>query len=360
VTGLNIAELLASAGARANHIIPASRLAPLWGHCVSVERAPGKGFGRNNCRAPFGPAMHRQAPSPSAFLNKTSLGPLHFALEFRIIGADFFPCSSKAYFMTTLFSALIDSASFNENGLSAAITEDWMQGRTTYGGLAAALCLETALRTFPDLPPLRSAMVSFIGPAGAAVEARAKILRQGKSVTFVEADLIAEKGLATRCIFVFGGDRQSAFNKSYSPRPALPGPDDCEEYIPDGHGPSFLEHFDRLLAKGARPMTGATEHDHFIWARHRDERATGVPAFLALADMPPPAVLPMFTGPAPLSSMTWQLNFLTENPMTQDRWWLLESRADYAGNGYTSQDMLIWNHGGDLVLAGRQSVAIFA
>ncbi len=257
------------------------------------------------------------------------------------------------------YSALIDSASYNENVLSAVIPEDWMQGRTTYGGLAAALCLETSLRAFPDLPPLRSAMVSFIGPAGAAVDARSKILRQGKSVTFVEADLNAEKGLATRCIFVFGGDRQSVFNKSFSPPPALPAPEDCEEYVPEGFGPAFLRHFDRLLARGGRPMTSSSEHDHFIWARHRDENAKSVPAFLALADMPPPAVMPMFTERAPISSMTWQLNFMTDNPATKDRWWLLESRADYASVGYTSQDMLIWNYDGDLVLAGRQSVAIF-
>ena len=257
------------------------------------------------------------------------------------------------------YSALMDSASFSGGALSIVITDDWMQGRTTYGGLAAALCLEAVHRAFPDLPPLRSAMISFIGPAGGAVEGQAKVLRRGKSVTFIEADLIGEKGLATRCVFVFGGDRQSAFNSSYSPPPSLPGPEDCNDCSPDGFGPVFLQHFDRLLAKGGRPLSGSSEHDHFIWSRHRDEKATGVPAFLALADMPPPAVLPMFTKPAPLSSMTWQVNFLTDSPVTVDRWWLLESRADYVGAGYTSQDMLIWNRTGDLVLAGRQSVAIF-
>lgn len=257
------------------------------------------------------------------------------------------------------YSALIDSASYSDDALSVVITEDWMQGRTTYGGLAAAICLESALRAFPDLPPLRSAMLSFIGPVGAAVEARAKILRRGKSVTFVEVDLKTDKGLATRCIFVFGGERASAFNKSFTPMPQLPAPEQCDEYIPDGFGPVFLQHFDRLLAKGGRPMSGSSEHDHFIWARHRDKDATSIAAYLALADMPPPAVMPMFKEPAPISSMTWQVNFSTTDPATLEGWQLLESRADYAAQGYTSQDMLIWNQAGDLVLAGRQNVAIF-
>ncbi len=262
--------------------------------------------------------------------------------------------------MPNSFSDLIGGAQFTEERLSLVITEDWMQGRTTYGGLTAALCLETASRTFPDLPPLRSAMVSFIGPAGGAVKGQAKILRQGKSVTFVEADLIAEKGLATRAIFAFGGDRQSRFNKTFTPSPpTIPNPEDCEIYIPDGFGPVFLQHFDRLLAKGGRPMSGSSEHDHFIWARHRDKGATGVASFLALADMPPPAVMPMFSEPAPISSMTWQVNFLSDSPETREGWYLLQSRAEYATGGYSSQDMLVWNRSGDLVLTGRQSVAIF-
>ncbi len=262
--------------------------------------------------------------------------------------------------MTTSFSSLLGGGRISDGALSLAIPADWMQGRTTYGGLSAALCLEAALRAFPDLPPLRSGMVSFIGPAGGAVEGRAKILRRGKSVTFVEADLIGEKGLATRCVFVFGGDRASQFDKAFTPPPpALPEPEDCDIFMPEGLGPSFLQHFDRVLAKGGRPVSGSAEHDHFIWARHRDENAKGVVAFLALADMPPPAVMPMFTEPAPISSMTWQVNFLTENLQTCDGWWLLESRAENAARGYSSQDMLVWNRSGELVLAGRQSVAIF-
>ncbi len=257
------------------------------------------------------------------------------------------------------FSALIDSATFDNDRFSITIPDDWMQGRTTYGGLSAALCLETALKTFPELPPLRSAMVAFIGPAGGAVEGRAKLLRRGKSVTFVEAEVVGEKGIATRCVFAFGAARPSELEKSFSPPPPLPAPETCEPYIPDGFGPSFAQHFETRLAKGARPMTGSKEHDHFIWVRHKDENAKSTTALLALADMPPPAVFPMATRPEPISSMTWMVNILTDRPETRDGWQLLESRAENASQGYSSQDMLVWNRDGDLVIAGRQSVAIF-
>lgn len=262
--------------------------------------------------------------------------------------------------MTQTFTELQNNSPFRDGVLSVDITNDWMQGRTTYGGLSAALCLEAAQRQFTDLAPLRSAMVSFIGPAGGQVEGAARMLRSGKSVSFVEADIVGEKGLATRSHFAFGAARPSAFHQTWTPPPDLPGPDACEPFIPKGAGPEFAAHFDTALAKGGRPGTGSQEHDHYIWVRHTDEAATDLVALIALADMPPPAVMPMFKGFAPISSMTWMINLLTEQPRTEGGWWLLQSRAEQAGQGYSSQDMLVWNTDMELVIAGRQSIAIFA
>jgi acyl-CoA thioesterase len=261
--------------------------------------------------------------------------------------------------MSATFTELLSGAVFADGVLSLSIPAGWMQGRTTYGGLSAALCLETARRAFPDAPPLRSALVSFIGPAGGEVTGRAKLLRQGKSVTFIEAELSGEAGLATRCAFAFGDARPSQWSRTFTPLPDVPPPEDCAPFIPEGMGPPFAKHFEARLAKGGRPATGSKEHDHFIWVRHREEVA-GPVALLAIADMPPPALMPMFTEFAPISSMTWMVNMLTDAPATRDGWWLLESRAEQAGGGYSSQDMLVWNRDGDLVIAGRQSVAVFS
>ncbi len=262
-----------------------------------------------------------------------------------------------------LFSQLIDSAAAAGGRRAFDIPEGWMQGRTTYGGLSAALCLETALHRFPDLPPLRSAMVSFIGPAGGAVEAGARLLRRGKSVAFVETDLSGEAGLATRCNFAFGAGRPSKFAQVFTPAPMAPRPDECDPYFPErkeGVGPpKFTDHFNVRLVAGARPVSGADSHEFMLWVRHQDDDAQGLVALLALADMPPPAVFPMFRQFAPISSMTWMVNVLSATPATKDGWWLLSVRGENAAEGYSSQDMLVWNSDGELVIAGRQSVAIF-
>ena len=237
---------------------------------------------------------------------------------------------------------------------------NWLQGRTFYGGLTAALCLEGALNTFSGLPPLRSAQISFIGPAEGEASVKAEILRRGKSVTFVGADLSGEGGLAARAVFAFGAARMSMFNRHFTPAPDLPGPDESGFFFPPGiDGPLFARNFDVRLARGGAPMTSSAEHDHFLWVRHRDPMAISMAALLALADMPPPAMTPMFPAPARISSITWGLNFLTDHPTTEDGWWLLESRAENAAEGYSSQDMFVWSRKGEPVLAGRQSVAIF-
>ncbi len=261
--------------------------------------------------------------------------------------------------MPSSFNALLAGAAADDGALRLTIPDSWMQGRTTYGGMSAALCLEAAVRAFPDAPPLRSANIVFIGPAGGAVEGRARLLRAGKSVSFVEAELSTEDGLATKGVFAFGVARESVFDRTFTPPPEMPGPDECEPFIPRGLGPNFAAHFDTRLAKGARPATNSDQFDHFIWVRHEDKEATGAVALVALADMPPPAVMPMFPYFKPISSMTWHMNFLTDAPASRDGWWLLQSRAEHARNGYSSQDMLIWNSDLELVVAGRQSVAIF-
>ncbi|MEM9706956.1 MAG: thioesterase family protein [Pseudomonadota bacterium] len=258
------------------------------------------------------------------------------------------------------FQELIASIEETEAGLSVDVPLGWMQGRTLYGGLSAALCYEAALRCFDeDAPPLRSASVSFNAPAGGRVGLDGRILRQGRSVSFVEADVIGEKGIATRSVFAFGKARQSKYDHMFIPAPGVPDPDDCPPFFPDGAGPPFAQNFETRLARGALPVSGALVNDHYIWIRFREDDPLTMTSLMAIADMPPPAMLPMFDEFGPISSMTWLFNILTDAPKTKDGWWLFQTRAEHAQEGYSSQDMMIWNSEREPVVAGRQNVAIF-
>jgi len=258
------------------------------------------------------------------------------------------------------FSNLMTSMTAAGDGsFSISIPDSWMQGRTTYGGLSAALCLESVYREFSDLPPLRSVQVSFIGPAGDSVTLRPRILRRGRSVCFVQVEMVGAKGLATQAVFCFGEGRDSKFDGRFIDFPEVPNAAASDTYLPDQGVPNFVQHYENRLARGARPMSASDQNDHYIWVRHRDQQANGIVALLALADMPPPAVLPMLATLPPVSSMSWMLNILTPVPQSPDDWWLVRTEAEHASDGYSSQNMMIWNSSGEAIVTARQSVAVF-
>ena len=88
----------------------------------------------------------------------------------------------------TEFSELMQGVRRDGAAWQVSVSDDWIQGRTIYGGLDAAICLETAQREFADLPPLRSAQFAFIGPATGKLRMTPSELRRGKSTVFAGVD----------------------------------------------------------------------------------------------------------------------------------------------------------------------------
>ncbi|ALL14020.1 thioesterase family protein [Caulobacter henricii] len=258
----------------------------------------------------------------------------------------------------TTYTDLIAGMTATATGHGAHVTDDWKQGRTTYGGLSAALCLEAALRTLPDAPPLRSGQFAFIGPAAGELAIETKVLRQGKSTLFVGVDLVGEQGLATRAILTFGAARESLVAHSDLPCPVVAPPADCEFFFPPGSGPGFSGQFEVRMAGGTRPLSGQPP-EYLLWIRHRDPTARSLAALIALADTPPPPAMALFPKFGPISTMTWSLDVVGLPAEDDDGWRLLRSTAETIGDGYSTQDMMLWDQGGRPLIAARQNVAVF-
>lgn len=261
----------------------------------------------------------------------------------------------------TPFSVLLSSLSPIEGGYTVAAPEDWLQGRTMYGGLSAALSHEVAVRSIADLPPLRSAQFAFVGPASGPVTITPTILRQGRSTVFVSVDLVGDAGLAARSLLAFGTARASVIDFNSLAAPAVAAPLDCEDFFGGNPGPSFARHFHYRLAGGYRPITRAPEPDMLMWLRHRDEAAAhDTTALIALADAPPPAAMTQFDKPAPISTMTWAIDLLgTPSADRDDGWRLLRSTAENTAHGYSAQAMMVWGPDGSPMMVARQNVTIF-
>ena len=245
-------------------------------------------------------------------------------------------------------------------GWRVTASDDWRQGRTLYGGISAALCFAACERLVPDLPPLRSAQIAFVGPSSGEAELRPSILRQGKSVSFLACDLVSDGVVATRALFAFGGERPSAFDVAGPNAPAAAKPENCPSLFGDRF-PAFAAHFDMRLAAGDRPVSGAKTGDMLVWVRPRDTHLPpGLTALVAMADALPPASMARLTMPAAISSMTWQFDMADASRFQPGDWLLLRATDESVGHGYSGQSMAIWDAQGQPILVGRQNVAIFA
>ena len=261
----------------------------------------------------------------------------------------------------TSYSALLSGLERGPHGrIHTIVPESWMQGRTTYGGLTAALAHEAAAG-LAEGRPLRAVQIAFVGPCGGDVIISPSVLRAGRTSLFVSVDLVTEAGVAARGLFTFGHARASAFRFATLGAPDLAGPETCDIFFPAGAGPKFTEHFDMRLASGDRPMAGGETADIHVWVKHRDPQAPpGATTLLTLGDALPPAIMSRSDTPAAISSMTWMAEVLPGTAPSPDGWWLANARAEAAGDGYVSQAMTLWNRAGVPAMIGRQTIAIFA
>ena len=263
--------------------------------------------------------------------------------------------------MTMCFQEIIQSLSPGGDGeWQVNPSDDWRQGRTLFGGLSAALCYAACERLVDDLPPLRSAQIAYIGPSMGKAVLVPKVLRRGKSVTFMACDMVNDGSISTRALFCFGGARESTISQEPAGAPAVAPPEDCEPLF-RGRGPTFTQHLDQRVAGGYRPVSGAPTGDMLIWVRFlEDTPPSGLVGLVALGDALPPATMPRFTAPAIISTMTWQFDLI--NPLAYDPngWLLISSTDDAVGHGYSGQGMRMWDAKGAPVMIGRQSVAVFA
>ncbi|MGH1425126.1 MAG: acyl-CoA thioesterase [Pseudooceanicola sp.] len=236
--------------------------------------------------------------------------------------------------------------------------DNWKQGRTLYGGMTAALCWHAATRAFPDLPPLRSAQVSFVGPAQGMMDFTCTLLRRGRNSAIVQVMCQTEAGHAAAAIFTCAAARDSAVAHDFRPAPESPSPEDCEDFHrkpPKSLG--FPANFDIKLISGNRPLTGGAP-EMTVWTRLKeDEGVDPVTVLLAVADALPPGAMTQMSEWAPISTMTWAVDFF--QPVSALGWHKLHTYSEQCADGYSLQGSDMWDRDGRRVLVARQVVAVF-
>ncbi len=249
----------------------------------------------------------------------------------------------------------------NSSDMSAELSPSWLQGRAAFGGLAASMAVTGMIKAVGDEAPLRSLMVNFVGPVPVTkTYVKPRILRQGKSVTQVTADIEDENGVHLHASAAFGAPRpaksveQAAIFKP-EPRESVP-------LMPKNMGsiPNFLQHFDIHWTGGGIPLSGMNDRRCGMWVKHTEDMSAHAEAkIIALADMPPPIMLAHFKKLVRVSSLSWSLEFVRPANEIKSDWFYLEYTLESAADGYSQQDGRIFDEEGNLCAISRQCMVYF-
>jgi len=259
----------------------------------------------------------------------------------------------------TPFSVLLSRIQAGEGAASLDVPEDWLQGRTLFGGLQAVIGL-AAMRSVAPGAPLRSMQVTFLAPVpGGIVQARARILRSGKSATHVEARIVDGDNTLAIMVGVFGLPRTSAVTlRPQQPHVTPENPFDLP-WIP-GIAPNFTQHFKARWIRGGAPWSGVELADSVIELAMRDEGNATESHVVAMADFLPPIALSYLKKPVAAASLTWMLELLTEDTSSLPvHGWRIDATMTAAHSGYINQSSTLWGPGGVPVALGRQTMVVF-
>ncbi|TPE63931.1 thioesterase family protein [Sandaracinobacter neustonicus] len=259
--------------------------------------------------------------------------------------------------MTPLLHTLA-ALSRSEDAYLATADENWLQGRTIYGGLIGALSVAAARAELPGLPPLRSAQFVFVGPAAGPVSLHPQLLRQGRSASFVSVDVMADGALSARALLTFAAPRQSRHSFQDLPAPTAPPPDKGFALFDAPGAPRSTSNFDGRFVGGGIPFSGAARPELLLWLRHKNAAPHDEAALVALADASPPAVFPIFAQPAPISTVNWSIDLFAEPPPPTD-WLLTQTSSTHVQDGTSVQLTRMWTADGAPILEARQLVALY-
>lgn len=237
---------------------------------------------------------------------------------------------------------------------------DWLQGRALFGGLQTILCLHAMRSLLPDIT-LRSLQTTFIQPARSKqVRAVASVIRAGKNVTHAEARLLDdEENVVALVVGVFGATRESKVNiKPHQPEVISENPRHFR-HLPGAAG--FTNHFEATWLVGKMPFGNDDNTQNVVQLSIPEEKNCNEYHVVALADFIPPVALSHLPKPpVPGSSMTWMLEFLSDDyqglPLEN---WRVDAELVAAGEGYTHQSVMLWGPNGEPVALSRQNMVIF-
>lgn len=264
----------------------------------------------------------------------------------------------------------ITAVSATETRYQADVGNEWNAPTFPCGGVVTAIALRAMEAALDDptqrLRSFATMFVSTVEPGTISVDVER--LRIGKRMSQLRADARtpgrADPGHVTTAAF---GESRPGFDFTYRTPPEVGPPDEYPGLATPPPGvaawrSSFFENLDvRRVRSFASFETGweGGRAEVIRWFRYKvpprlpDGRIDPL-SLVAIADTMPPAIaqhhgpgFPMFSAP----SVDLTLRLLAD---TEDEWVLSHVVGHWAGDGYASADVALWDRAGRLLASGAQ------
>lgn len=245
---------------------------------------------------------------------------------------------------------------------AATVPEEWSQGRTAYGGLLAAVGMESLSAQVPEGRRAKSFTVAFLGPIppGQTFEVKSAILTSGKSMTVGQVQIRVEGEVRFSQMVTYAADRSSAVAITPACAPTWPAAEELPAlpFIPKVT-PNFTQAFEYRWAEGPMPFSGAQDGFFGGYFRFRDQPGAAEVALAGMFDAWPPAVLPLLKGPAPASTVNWSVQLLDLPQVQEGEWWCYRAHTVAASAGTATTKSELFAPDGRMVACAEQLVAIY-
>ncbi|MEL6195472.1 MAG: thioesterase family protein [Myxococcota bacterium] len=257
-----------------------------------------------------------------------------------------------------MFEELAEDWRPDGEGFVWTVPPGWGQGRAVFGGLLAAGAY--ALVRSKNERSIRTIQGQFLAPAVAGpIRAQLATLREGKTASVFQLDLVQGDQLKTRFLFTSVSPRPGSIKVEPPAAEAWNAPETYPElpYI-EGLTPEFTQHLEYRFAEGGIPFQGAQAAAFGGYVRFRgdDDVLSSHERTVALLDAWPCPTLSVLTKPAAASTMTWSIHLLAP-PAGGFHAFTYKTVA--AQSGFSTAVGMLRQQDGTLAAYSEQTVVVF-
>lgn len=242
------------------------------------------------------------------------------------------------------------------------IAPGWGQGRTTFGGLTAAILYQRIRNEVDEERQVRSFDINFVRPLEALkpYEVDIQTLADGKTATIKRAYLIQDGKLRATATANFLRKIESSVTINRFTVPDMHSLEKSTDFLRHDV-PDFFQHFEIKIGTSAHPFSGQETPSLGGWMRFKEAPEKISEAHLiCMIDAWPPTASPNYEGFKPLSTMSWGIHFTAPttalNPESHIGY---HSEVNFSEHGVSSSTAQVWDENGSLLANSTQTNIIY-